>query len=382
MDESTMTRHYSVTIFSICVLGAIGVVACSGGADPRPDHGDSTATNQQPLTAASPNLPAGYVQTPAGLTHASCVHEIPHGSTVDADGNVQDAKGAVLARYDPCGYKPTLKFGTQVHESPAASSTTQTSSPTVNGWVSWVKQTIPSGSTTWNFLATGITVPPDPIRRTGQLLYYFNGLEPSNGNRIVQPVLQWGSSPAGGGNYWAIASWIVWGDGRAYHTGISQVNVGDYILATVNLTNATTKLVYQCKPKPPAKPVCGYVAVWQYTYVVTAYDENNGATESYTDNELATAGLYLGHSTVVDSNVPRFPFAYPAVYEAYNEKECAENPVHFDGISLYSDHGTGYSTNATNGNFVDFSPVTGSNEFGMSCFIQPIVDTGNIEAWL
>ena len=30
-------------------------------------------------------------------------------------------------------------------------------------------------------------------------------------NDIIQPVLQWGPSCAGGGNYWSIASWYVWG---------------------------------------------------------------------------------------------------------------------------------------------------------------------------
>lgn len=49
-----------------------------------------------------------------------------------------------------------------------------------------------------------------------QLLYLFTALlgwdVMDNGNyfnHILQPVLQWGLSPAGGGNYWAINNWYV-----------------------------------------------------------------------------------------------------------------------------------------------------------------------------
>ncbi len=75
------------------------------------------------------------------------------------------------------------------------------------GWIAntfWNNTTgspISSFTTTWK-------VPPPPNSQSGQLLYLFNGVQtqvvstnPSaNGIHILQPVLRWGNSPAGGGN--------------------------------------------------------------------------------------------------------------------------------------------------------------------------------------
>jgi hypothetical protein len=57
-------------------------------------------------------------------------------------------------------------------------------------------------TTTWE-------VPPPPSSQDGQLLFLFNGLLDAGFEWILQPVLQWGSSDIGGGNYWAIANWYV-----------------------------------------------------------------------------------------------------------------------------------------------------------------------------
>lgn len=50
-------------------------------------------------------------------------------------------------------------------------------------------------------------VPPAPPANDGQILYFWNGVEPDDNSAVLQPVLQWGSTPAGGGAYWAVASW-------------------------------------------------------------------------------------------------------------------------------------------------------------------------------
>jgi len=60
------------------------------------------------------------------------------------------------------------------------------------------------------------TVPSNPSDN-GALIYLFNGIEPSNFSAILQPVLQYGSNGAFGGNYWVIASWYVGNSG--FHSG-------------------------------------------------------------------------------------------------------------------------------------------------------------------
>jgi hypothetical protein len=61
---------------------------------------------------------------------------------------------------------------------------------------------------------------------------------PADGSAIIQPVLQWGPSYAGGGPYWTIGSWYVEG-GNAAHSGLAQVNVGDRIAGGGYAENCT-----------------------------------------------------------------------------------------------------------------------------------------------
>ena len=63
-------------------------------------------------------------------------------------------------------------------------------------------------------LTTEWTVPPAPATQNGQTIFLFPGIQ--NSTMIYQPVLQWGPSAAGGGNYWAVASWYV--DGQGGHS--------------------------------------------------------------------------------------------------------------------------------------------------------------------
>ena len=61
---------------------------------------------------------------------------------------------------------------------------------------------------------------PGPRARThGQTIFLFNGIEPGDFSHILQPVLQWGPSAAGGGASWSVASWYV-GGGNAFHTNL------------------------------------------------------------------------------------------------------------------------------------------------------------------
>jgi hypothetical protein len=53
---------------------------------------------------------------------------------------------------------------------------------------------------------------------------------------IIQPVLQWGPSAAGGGAYWAIASWYVGGSGAVY-SALQTVAPGDSIFGNMTLTD-------------------------------------------------------------------------------------------------------------------------------------------------
>ncbi|KAJ7826368.1 hypothetical protein B0H14DRAFT_2595838 [Mycena olivaceomarginata] len=101
------------------------------------------------------------------------------------------------------------------------------------GWVAYEYFT---ATTPISEFKTYWTVPAAPSAWNGQLLYFFNGLQPLTGtSAILQPVLQYGVSPAGGGAYWSIASWYVT-DSNTFHTTPVRVNVGQAINGYIHVT--------------------------------------------------------------------------------------------------------------------------------------------------
>jgi hypothetical protein len=75
-----------------------------------------------------------------------------------------------------------------------------------------------------SYFATSWVVPPPPVTSSGQTIFIFNGIQNDVGH-ILQPVLQWGSSGAGGGDYWGVASWYA-ENGPSLHTGLIRVDPG------------------------------------------------------------------------------------------------------------------------------------------------------------
>jgi hypothetical protein len=87
-------------------------------------------------------------------------------------------------------------------------------------------------------------VPSDPIMKSNQLIYIFCGLQAieSGVGHIVQPVLQWGISPAGGGNYWAICNWYVSSDYNLFYDSLIKVNPGTSLEGKIRLTSTVDTL--------------------------------------------------------------------------------------------------------------------------------------------
>jgi hypothetical protein len=104
---------------------------------------------------------------------------------------------------------------------------------TDNGWVTYAYWHNGTGSPVEYFVADW-NVPPPPSTYDGQTLFLFNSIEPDSETAILQPVLQYGSSAAGGGEYWAVASWYVVGN-QAYFTSLSYVTPGQFLGGQITL---------------------------------------------------------------------------------------------------------------------------------------------------
>lgn len=163
---------------------------------------------------------AGRVLTPGGFRPPGFVHRVLPGHAVDAaPGRVQlfDLRSRIGAEVVP----PSVAAA----ELPRF----------CDGWIVDTGWTNPTAAPISLFQTTWV-VPPAPRDAREQTIFLFNGIV--NGGDpygILQPVLQWGVSAAGGGPYWSIASWYVRSDGLAFHTELLRVEVGDELVGVMKL---------------------------------------------------------------------------------------------------------------------------------------------------
>jgi hypothetical protein len=239
-----------------------------------------------------------WVQIPGELIRPDCVHAVPKGAHIEIgeDGESGDVtvKGAFVAHYDPCPEAPvsTRHMGDQGQQEPG---------PTGNGWVEASQEELSlKSSDNIDFMYGLWTVPKTPSEN-GATVFFFNGIEPSGGGWILQPVLQFGASDAGGGNYWAIASWFV--GTSAYFSPLERVNAGDLLTGYTEQTGVSGS---------------------DLDYYVYSTDDNTGG---YSWLSVKTHGLH-------------WIWAYAGVLEAYNVTSCKELPSGSDQFLDSSvDHG-------------------------------------------
>jgi hypothetical protein len=151
--------------------------------------------------AAAAPLPPDYVRVPGGLAHRSCVHPAPP----------RPLRQAALR---PCAH-PFLRAAGG-HGA---------------AWKAWAQASAP-GASAVTALNSSWRVPSAPQSAQGQVLFFWNGVEPADTSAVLQPVLQWGPSAAGGGDYWAVAAWYVSATHGSHYSPLVQVDPGEAVLGS------------------------------------------------------------------------------------------------------------------------------------------------------
>jgi len=202
--------------------------------------------------------PEKFVAVPGGMMPARCVYEVPSGTHIIHNENHQGVEfhhpDGTVRQVGPCEIPLPLP------EVPA---------PTPpDGWQVYTYWVGPNDITSF----TGFwNVPNTPAKTEGQILYLFTGLQNNCGGyglcpdnttgrlsattNILQPVLQFGITPAGGGSFWGIASWYVADFGTA-HTTVSKVAPGDMLFGLMNKTAApnTWTIYFNDTTNPNVEP--------------------------------------------------------------------------------------------------------------------------------
>jgi len=244
---------------------------------------------------AGPNRPAGvpdgYVITPFGYFHPSCVLQLTEGETLLADGPAIQHADGTLETIPACNYPRYTASGEIV---------TAGEPPTINGWVESANTTT---ATSYGALTATWIVPPGPASNNGQTLYFFPGLEDINDVvSIIQPVLGWNADFAGA---WSIASWNCCPSGITVESSPVPVDAGHEIRGIIR-------------------------------------DACSAGTLSCSKWEVTSEDVSTGKSTKL-SNTPSegqtFNWAFAGVLEAYGVVQCSDYPSNgsltFSGIALY-----------------------------------------------
>jgi len=136
-----------------------------------------------------------------------------------------------------------------------------------DAWKAWAQYQNDSNITS---IYSKWIVPAAPTESGQQTLFYWNGVEPTDNSAVLQPVLQYGFSAAGGGEYWTLASWFVSGSHGSFWSKLTRVETGDIIEGTNEiLKNGTWVITGAVKAKGITtsfsyKP--NFPAAWTYAY--------------------------------------------------------------------------------------------------------------------
>jgi hypothetical protein len=221
MQKPPRIRSRSLSPLAGLVLAFAG---CADTEDPSSD----------PDNVDPPDLTAQMVMTPNGLVHSSCVQEVGEGDMIEESGTVTRPDGSTY-QLPACAYdtmpEREATLARRAGVDPGASNVV----PTDNGWTEAAWWHSPHYMKT---LHGNFRVPTVPANQGSQTIFFFPSFEPPAGNAIIQPVLQWGGSAAGGGKYWAIASWYVW-PGHSVHGPLRRVSVNDVLYGSLQASACT-----------------------------------------------------------------------------------------------------------------------------------------------
>jgi len=195
------------------------------------------------------------VLTPFGYRLKQCVMEFPSGSLIEeVEGGLRvthdDYNGAQIFPVDPeCMADMLATIPKRYLRDPNA--ITCTSLP-CNDWcdnAGWMYQS--SSQVPFHSFYANYTIPGEPPKRSSQVLFYFIGMENTNGNprqgsnlAILQPVLTYGE-----GLYWGIKSWYCCPSGVTTSSPpITGLGPGDVLATSIVHTDSSNYEVVSAWP--------------------------------------------------------------------------------------------------------------------------------------
>lgn len=188
---------------------------------------------QYNLLSQSINFPDELANTPFGLALKSNVHYINKSQYLNVNNDCIEvnSKSGNIIQY----------FNNKIKEKTKGD---YTDTGWINGYITYAYGQLMDYTNQYpSYFSTNWTVPSPPLIASDQLIYLFIGLETIKYGigHIVQPVLQWGISPAGGGKYWSICNWYV-NNNQFFYDSLIAVNPGDNLEGVIQITSSSDTL--------------------------------------------------------------------------------------------------------------------------------------------
>jgi len=173
----------------------------------------------------------GTVLTPFGQMPKSMVHTIENGYSVKEIDNhlmkVETSTGKAVENFGEVMSSKNLSTAAKIDGN----------DPGSNNQIVWA-QTGNYYNLNVTYLSTTWIVPLAPTTINGETLFIFCSI--GNGSdTFYQPVLQYGVSAAGGGEYWSIANWYYNGTQIVSSSLITNISPGTSLQGVLSLTNGS-----------------------------------------------------------------------------------------------------------------------------------------------
>jgi len=281
-----------------------------------PVHAQVVASANRPA-----KVPEGYLVTPMGYFHPSCVKQVAKGDVLHPDEKAIYHADGSFDSMQTCAYPHFTAKGELVPMEPTSNDTgtakrtltplnpsadSKNEKPPFIGH-SWMVDVEAFSTSSYGEVTSEFKVPKAPTSHDGQTIYLFPGLQDFNSvptETILQPVLGWNAYY---NNAWGIASWNCCVNNTLYVSTPEKAKTGDTIYGQV---------INQCKS--------GTLECTKWT--VKTEDKTTGA---YSD-------LFN------ESNFGQtFNWGFGSVLEVYDVKKCSDYPeggsLESTAVTLYND---------------------------------------------
>ena len=183
-----------------------------------------TAVEERHAMSGNVSVATDLVLTPGGFRNRGLVHRVDPGNALEL---VSDRQFQLR----------DLRRNTTVEIAEPTATAEATAPALGSGWIAYTYWKNGTGTPISQFTTMWQVPPPPAAGIANETVFLFNGIQNYGANfGILQPVLQWGPSAAGGGQYWSVASWYVTSGGQAFHTNLVRVDSGDTLIGVMALT--------------------------------------------------------------------------------------------------------------------------------------------------